>query len=73
MDDSFSAQLRQSIIDLAVCPTCHQRRETMGTISRASNVPVPTLRRFLAGKPVRLMTVDRLIVFLRDNEVEVTS
>ena len=71
MDEAFSSRLRQAVIDLVTCPTCHRPRFTKREVSRTSGIPEPTLRRFLAGGPLRLSTVDKLILWLRQNGIEV--
>ena len=71
MDAAFSERLRQALFDLTTCPTCGQRRFTMRQIALASGIPDSTLRRFMKGHPLRLATVDRLIIWLRDNNQEV--
>ena len=73
MDDAFSTQLRQALIGMMVCPTCHGPRFTFVSISKASGIPASTLRRFLNGAPLRLRTVDTLILFLKENGIEVTT
>jgi len=71
MDEAFSTRLRQALYELTTCPTCGQRRYTMRQIADASGIPDSTLRRFMSGHPLRLMTVDKMLVWLRENEIEV--
>lgn len=71
MDEAFSTRLRQALLDLTVCPTCHQRRYTMRELALASGIPPTTMYRFMSGHPLRLATVDKLIVWLRTNDVEI--
>lgn len=67
MDEAFSARLRKAVADLIVCPCCGARRHSMREIALASGVPEATMRRFMKGHPLRLATVDKLIVWLDAN------
>ena len=73
MDDAFSTRLRKALYDLTTCPTCGQRRFTMSQISNASGIPYSTMRYFMSGHSARLATVDRLLLFLRENGIEVAA
>ena len=71
MDSAFSERLRKALYDLTTCPTCGQRRFTMRQIARASGIPDSTLRRFMKGHPLRLGTVDKLLIWLDANGTKV--
>lgn len=71
MDEDFSAQLRKAMWDTIVCPTCHGPRYTLVQVSNASLIPQNTLRRFLKGYPATMMTVDKIIAFLKAQGVTV--
>lgn len=73
MDEQFSSRLRKAVADLILCPTCGARRHSMRQIAIASGIPEATMRRFMKGHPLRLATVDKLVVWLDANDIRIAG
>ena len=66
----FSDWMRAQLLGIILCPHCGHRRFTLRQMSEFTDIPIGTLHRFLKGGGLRVSTTDRLVAFLRVNDIE---